>query len=362
MRSTVKQKAAVLTVAAGILGLSVPGGAAAAYDPVGSGSTKLVLAKPFAMLLAKNGVRILLKEGATGQGGAIVLPATGGKVDPVLGLGTVDHTGAIIFANGSRRLPLRDLTFKTKRAPLFAKVGGSQLKLATAAELDDGRAGFGTELSAGGLRLTSKFVSRLSKKLRLRNVFRPGQLIGRIESTVQPSTLHLREEGRVQLALDPAFKQKLDNLFVSVNPIAPAELAPGPVLSFPIGLESTLAPDASSGTLKLGGSVELLQLGSAQLFWREFWLQSEAASLLVESEALPAPPHLGKQPQAPLLGLGSGGTVVSNPANRTIELKGQAVTLTAAAAANLNDAFAGDADVFGAGETVGGVSFRAVAD
>jgi hypothetical protein len=284
-------------------------------------------------------------------------------VDPVLGLGTVDHSGAIVFAQGSRRLPLRDLTFKTKRAPLFAKVGGSQLKLATASKVDDRRTGFGTEFTASGLNLTSKFVSRLSKKLRLRDVFRPGQLIGRIESTTQPSTLHLREEGRLQLAIDPAFKQKLDNLFVSVNPIAPAELAPGPVLSLPIGLESTLAPDASSGTLKLGGSAELLQLGSAQVFWREFWLQPEAGSLLAESEVLPSPPHPGRQLQAPLLVFGdSPAAVVSDPSAHTIEVNGLGVTLTGSTAASLNDAFAGGAGVFGAGEGVGVVSFRAITE
>jgi hypothetical protein len=362
MKPTMKQKAALAMVAAGMLGLSAPGGAVAAYNPVGSGSTKLVLAKPFAKLLAKNGVRIMVKEGAAKRGGAIVLPATGGKVDPGLGAGTVDNAGTVIFVHGRLRLPLRDVSFKAKRAPLYAKVGGSQLKLATASGLDDRRTGFGTTFTASGLRSTSKFVSRLAKKLRLRGVFRAGQMIGSVESVAQPSTLRLREKGRVQLAIDPAFKQKLDNLFVSVNPIAPAELAPGPVLSFPIGLESTLSPDASSGTLKLGGSAELLQLGSAQIFWREFWLQPEAGALLAESEVLPAPPHPGKQPQAPLLQLGSGGSVVSNPADRTIELSGQGVTLPAATAASLNDAFAGGSDVFVAGETVGIVSYRAVAD
>ncbi len=364
MISTVRRSAAVMggvLAIAGCLGLSTPAGAAAAYDPVASGSTKLSLAKPFAKLLAGNGVRILLKGGASRQGKTIVLSAAAGEVDPRLGTGTVENAGTIIFARGRRQLPLRRVTFKAKRAPLYAKVGGSQLKVATAASLGDRRVGFGTAFTASGLRLTAKAASRLGKKLGLRGVFRSRQLLGTLESSTQPRTLHLEEGGRVQFAIDQAFKQKLDDRLVSVNPIAPAELAPGPVVSFPIGLESTLAPDASSGTLKLGGSIELLQLGNAQIFWRELWLQPEISSLLLESEVLPTPPHPGKQPQAPLLGVGSG-AVDSNPASRTIEAGLLGVTLTEAAAASLNEAFGGSSDVFAGGERIGSISIKAIAE
>ncbi len=353
---------ASLLVAAGLLGSFRAGGATAAYDPVGSGSTRLALAKPFADLLASNRIRILVKEGARRQGRTIILSASAGKVDPGLGAGTVESAGALIFTKGGRQLPLREVTFKAKRAPLYAKVGGSRLKIATAARLDDQRRGFGTAFTADGLRMTAKFASRLEKKLRLRGALQPRQLIGTVQSIAQPRTLHLREEGRAQLALDGAFKQKLDNLFVSLNPIAPAELAPGPILSFPIGLESTLAPDASTGTIKLGGSVELLQLGNAQVFWRELWLQPEIGSLLDETDVEPAPPHSGKQPQAPLADLRSGAVVAASPPERTIEVSGLGVTLTAATAASLNDAFAGSSSVFGRGESMGTLSFRAFAD
>jgi hypothetical protein len=348
--------------AAALLGLSAAGGAAAAYDPVGSGETKLVLAKPFAKLLAENGVRILVRDGARRRGRTIVLSASGGEVDPRIGTGTVENAGVLVFARGPRRLPLREVVFKAKRTPLYAKVGGGQLKLATAARLSDRRAGFGTAFTAGGLRLTAKAASRLGKKLRLRDTFRARQLFASVRSIARPRTVHLRDEGRVQLLVDPAFKRKLDDLFVSLNPIAPAELAPGPMLSFPVGLESTLAPDATSGTLKLGGSAELLQLGSAQVFWREVWLQPEVGSLLAETDVQPAPPYRGPQPQAPLLAIGSAAAVVSEPSSRTIAVSGMGVTLTAAAAATLNEAFAGSAGVFGAGEVLGAISLLVTAE
>jgi len=349
--------AAGVLAAAAALGLLAPAGASAAYNPVGSGAVKLLLAKPFVRILAENHIRIVATEGAARRGASVVLPAAGGEIDSALGAGTIETEGALSFVGAKKRVPFRELTFKAKRAPLYAKVGGGQLKLATAGRLRDRRVGFGSSFSVGDLRLTAKVASRLGKKLGLRGSLRPGQLIGSLEATAQPTTVQLREEGRVQLALDPAFKQKLDNLFVSLNPISPAELAAGPVLSFPVGPESTLSPDASAGTLKLGGLLELLQLGNAQIFWREVSLQSDSNSLLAETDVEPSPPHPGKQPQAPLVSLQPGALVAADPAARTIAVSGEAVALTAATATALNDAFAPSQNVFAAGEAVGTISF-----
>jgi hypothetical protein len=347
----------VVTIAA----LSTAAGAEAAYDPVGSGLTKLILAKPFARLLADNGVRIVLKGGAERRGPTIALPASAGEFDPGRKLGAVESEATLVFVRGRRSLPLRDVTFKAKRAPLFAKVGGGQLKVATAERLDARRTGFGMTFRASGLKLTAKFVSRLAKKLRLRGSFESHQLLGIVRCAVVPRTVNLREEGRVQLALNSSFKQKLDNLFVSLNPIAPAELAPGPILSLPIGSDSTLAPDASGGTIKLVGSIELLQLGNAQIFWRELWLQPEARALVAETDAEPSPPRPGRTPQAALFAVSSG-IVSSDPSSRTIDQSGQQIALTAAAAASLNEAFAESREIFAAGEAVGALSFRATAE
>lgn len=342
-----------------LLGQIAPGGAAAAYDPVSSGSTTLVLAKPFRDLLARNHAQIVAKGGAAKRGAKLVLPASGGRVDPALGSGTVEAAGTLVFMAAGRRLPFRDIAFKAKRAPLYAKVGGGRLKIATAARLEARRVGFGASFAATSLRLTAKAASRLNKKLGLGDQLAPGQLIGSMKAIARPATVHLREEGRVQLAIDPPFAEKLDDLFVSLNPIAPAELAPGPLLSFPIGLESTLAPNGSSGTIKLGGQVELLQLGNAQIFWREVWVQPGAGALLAESETLPAPPFPGKQAQAPLLSLQPWDAVRSDPSARTISVSGGGAVLTAATAAALNEAFAGSQNVFAAGEAIGSVSFTA---
>jgi hypothetical protein len=353
--------------AAGIvLGLSTvllcSSAAGASYDPLGSGSTAITFSKPFVRLLASHHVKLEARGGARKAGRSIVLPAAGGEVDARLGTGTVEGAGTIVFVAGKRRLPFRDVTFKAKRAPLYAKIGGGQLKIATGARLSSKRVGFGAGFSATGLRLTSKVATRLNKKLHLGKALDSGLKIGEITARGNPATVHLRQEGRLSMAIDPAFFAKLNRLFVSLNPIAPAELAPGPVLSFPVGPESTLAPDGRSGTVKLTGSVELLQLGSAQIFWHEVWLEPAAATLLAEVDAEPSPPNAGKQPQAELLALPAGAAISSNPARREIAIAGQPAILTAAAAAALNAGFAKGAQEFAAGELVGSISLSVAAE
>jgi hypothetical protein len=356
-----KRSRSLLGLAA-VLVLAACGTARAAYTPIAHGSTAITFSQQFSATLAKHGVKISVRGGRR-HGERLVLQAEDGEIDPRLGTGTVESEGTILLQAGKRKVILRQVTFKAKRAPLYAKVGGGQLKLASGARLTSKRTGFGAEFSATNLRLTAKLASRLNKKLRLGRELHAGQLLAGVAVHTQPSTVHLKPDGRLSLAFDPAFAAKLNQLFVSLNPIAPAELTAGPMLNFPVGLESTLAPDARAGTVKLEGQAELLQLGHAQVFWRELWWEPGAGSLFAETDSEPAPPRPGVEPQAPLLDLQGSGVVNSNPSSRMIDVTGQPVALTPAAAASLNDAFTeSGGGVFAAGELVGAVSLHVVAE
>lgn len=335
--------------------------ARASYDPVGAGSVKVTMSKAFAAVLASHGVKIEPKGGVQRRGRRLTFPASGGEVDPALGAGSVEAQGSITLA-GRRPVVLRQVVFKSKRSPLYAKVSGSQLKLAQGARVTSGRFGFGAKFRATGLRLSSKAASRLNKKLGLGGDARPGMLLAVVAAVAQPATVHVAEGSRVSVAIDPAFAAKLNGLFVSVNPIAPAELAPGPAVTLPIGAESILSPQASAGVLKLGGAVELLQLGSSQMFWRELWVEPASAALVAETDTEPAPPHPGPQPRGPLLALGADGAATADPASRTIELQGRSLSLTPATATLLNSAFAEGKDTFAPGERAGVLSFKVAAE
>jgi hypothetical protein len=348
-----------------VLSLLVSAGSASArYDPIGGGSTKLTFARPFAALLKANGVKLKATGGATFEAGVATFPVSGGKLEPVAVVGSVEHEGALVFQAGGHSLPLKSLTLKTTQAhsPLTAKFGGGQLKIAATATLNSRRSGFGVSAKVTQIKLSAKAAERLDKKLGLRGVFQAGQLLGSSQTDARPETVTIKEGGRAELTLAPEFAAKLSSLFVAVNPVFPAEH-----LGAPFTLRVTdgqIAPDASSGTLETAGSLELIQQDGGQAFLRELAPELGLATTRSEFQFIPSPASPGPINTGPLLGLGAG-TVVSEPKARTIGLAGAPLPLSAATAQALNETFAkpqGKADIFVAGELFGSLSFNADAE
>jgi hypothetical protein len=342
---------AVLAVAAPLAG--------AAYDPIGGGTTRLSLDQSFLSSLKKQGVVVSAKAPARLKGTTITLPVSGGKEDPTTGKGEATHEGSVVFSRGNRKVPLRDIELKAKKTPLFAKVGGSQLKVASTKKLVARREGFGSSYKATGLALTEKVATRLNKKLRTKDFFHEGQAIGSLKSQPLPQRVAVLPQGQGTIVPDPAFLAKLKALFVSLNPISPAELQPGPVLKFPIAVGGQVAPDASEGTLRFGGAIELLQLGAGQVFHKEYWLDLGARSTSAEVDVEPTPAFPGKLGRVGAFGLGAG-VVSSDPKSRTISVANAPLALQASTAQGFNEAFAAGKAVFAAGEAFGAVSFAAV--
>lgn len=340
-----------------VLALGFPLAARATYDPVGGGATRIVLDKRFATFLERAGVSVTVRDGAVRRGRTLVLPVTGGNLDPTVGRGELEQQGSIVFASSRRRLPIRKLVVKTTKAPLVAKVGGSQLKVATATAVKSRRRGFGSVFSTRELRITEKVATRLNKKLRPRQQFEAGQLLGMLMTEAQPLVTSIVPSGRASLVFDGAFLAKLDRHFVSLNPVSPAERM-GATFTLPIIAKGALAPDASAGTLRTGGEIEFLQLGSGQIFWHEFWFDLGLRGALAEVDLEPTPAFPGKLGQIRVLSVGDG-AVESTSRARTIALAGAPLTLEAGTAAAFNKAFAGGGEDFSAGETIGTISFVA---
>jgi hypothetical protein len=332
--------------------------ASADYDPVGGGETRVTLDKGFRALLAEHGVELIAVGPATRRGSAYTLKASGGQIDPTKEKGVVEQEGNLVFRRGPRQVLLRKIELKTKREPLVAKVGGSQLKVATSSQLSFKRRGFGAEISARSLRLTDKFATRLAKKLRLHGVFEQGQLFGSIRGDALPETVAVLDTGRATIALDPALVAKLNALFVSINPIFPTELSPGNVFSVPIIRDGVLAPDASLGTLRTSGAIEFLQQGAGQIFLTEFWFEMASRIALAEVEIQPTPTFRGRLGQLPAATLGFA-PVSSSTRARTIGISGASLTLSVQTAAAFNEGFAQGKPTFSAGELLGTLSFTA---
>jgi hypothetical protein len=334
--------------------------ASGAYEEVGSGATKMTLDKGFLALLKSKGVRLSAQSPATLSGRVLRLPISGGKLDPTTGEGTVEHEGALVLRAGSRQIPIRFLQLKTTRrhAPFAAKVGGGQLKLASATQVAFSRQGFAGKVKVSGLRLSQQVATRLEKKLRLRGAFPEAQPIGSAVTIAAPATIFLQGRGAVALSLDPAIVDKLKSLFVAINPIFPAEHV-GTPFSFPI-LGGTIAPDAGSGTVEADGSLELLQLGGGQAFIHLPRLELATSLATAELDVEPSPPHVGKVDRTPFATLSLAAAArSSSAAARTVGIENGTLSLTTTTADAFNQAFAEGKPVFGTGEVLGTMGFTA---
>lgn len=342
---------------AALLGTLTASTAHASYDPLGSGTTKLALDRDFVSFLAHDGIRIAPTAPGGKRGSALVFPVSGGQMDPTAGKGEIEAAGGFAFVNSRKRVPLKALVVKTNRSPLVAKVGGSQLKVATAKKIGLARSGFGTAFTARKLTLTAKVATRLNKKLRPKKPFAEGQPLGTLKVDAQPQLSTIEPSGRASVVFDAAFLAKLDAHFVSVNPVFPAEHQGG-TFTMPIIADGALAPDGTSGTLRTGGDVEFLRLGSGQIFWHELWFDLGQHLALAEADLEPTPAFPGKLGQVPVLDLGEG-AIASDPQARTISLAAAPLTLQASVAQSFDKAFAEGKEDFRTGELVGTVSFRA---
>jgi hypothetical protein len=351
--------AGVLALTALFLALS-GGAASATYDSLASGQGVISLAPSCRALLKQEGIVLSGRKGAkVKRQRTAVLPVSGGEADPVLAKGSFELGGELVLARSRKSLSFKFVTVNSKPSPLYAKIGGGQQKVAKAKSASFLRRGFGYGYRAKGLRLSSKTATRLDKRLDT-DAFEAGQLLGSLEVDANPAAVAVLPEGRATLTLDPAFAAKLSSLFVSRNPVFPAEHQ-GDTFTLPIAPEGQLAPDASGGTLRTGGAIELLQLGGGQLFWQALWVQPAEGQVAAEAELDPSPPYPGKQGQVGVFALGRG-QVQGDPKARRIAVTGAPLTLTPLTAQNLNEAFSqplGEGDLFAAGELAGSISFTA---
>lgn len=332
----------------------------AAYDPLGSGQTKLVLDSSFMAMLKQNKVRLAATAPAKIAGATVTFPVSGGKFDPTAAKGTVEHEGALVFKAPGGSIPIRALLLKTtsKRTPFSAKVGGSQLKLAQAKRLIVARSGFGDKVTVSKLALSAKLATRLGKKLKLRGAFKEGLPFGRAKTAANPQTVVLLGQNKVELDLAPSFQTKLTSLFVAVNPIFPAEHPDA--FTLPI-FAGTISPDAALGTVETSGSLEFLQLGGGQVFWADSALDLAANAFGPEVNTQPSPPFAGKVGRLTVAPFTLVAPAIANSQARTISLAAS-LSLDPATAVAFNEVFAkpqGKSGVFVAGEPVGNVAFVA---
>jgi hypothetical protein len=407
---------AIAVVAALAALLALAPFASAASDPLASGTTTVKLNKGFVKKLKKSGVKVLKLSPASVKGSTVTLPVSGGSLDPVTGLGTVEHSGGIKFKAGKKSAPVNTLLLDTTTGSLNAKVAGKSMKFASVKGFTVARNGFGANVSVSSLKLTGKAAKQLNKKLGftgqkkskgkgkghkraasskvVQPPFKGNQVLGGSTSETQPKTVAVLPTGNATLALSASALQKLRN----VGPHAPGEegpfavklstvppttvlsAGPPPTLGFPIS-GGTLAPNASSGILQTSGGLKLVQnlegapppgtRGETTLVMGNIWVDMGAKTATVEV-TITNP----KTPEANLGNLGrssiadiqlTGATISSDPITHVISVQNASATLQEVTATTLNSVFitpiekatGQPQEKFAAGDPLGIFSFTA---
>ncbi len=374
---------AVAVVAALAATLALAPFASAASDPVASGTTTVKLNKGLVKKLKQYNVKVLKLSPGSVKGSAVTLPVSGGSLDPVTGLGTVEHSGGIKFKAGKKSAPVNTLVLDTTTASLTAKVAGKSMKFASVKGFTSARNGFGANISISALKLTGKAAKQLNKKLgfsgqkkgkgkakgnkrasvskAVQPPFKGNQVLGGSTSETQPKTVGVLPTGNAQLVLSPAALAKLNNVgphppnepgpfAVKLAPVEPTKVVSlSPVTAvFPIS-GGTVGPTATTGVLQTAGGLKLTQnleavgKGETTLVMGNIWVDLGAKTASVEVTITnPKTPeaNLGNLGRASIADVNlTGATIVSDPTTRTVSVQNASATLQAVTAETLNSVF-----------------------
>jgi hypothetical protein len=378
---------AVAAVAALAALLALAPLASAASDPIASGTTTVKLNKGFVKKLKNSGVKVLKMSPAGVKGSTVTLPVSGGSLDPVTGVGTVEHGGGIKFKAGKKSAAVNTLVLDTTTASLTAKVAGKSMKFASVKGFTVTRNGFGANVNISSLKLTGKAAKQLNKKLgfsgqkkskgkgkakghkraaaskAVQPPFKGNQVLGGSSSETQPKTVAVLPTGNAQLVLSDAALAKLKNVGpeaggthpfeVKLAPVAPTKVVSlSPVTAvFPIS-GGTVGPTATTGVLQTAGGLQLTQnleaggkneKGETTLVMGNIWVDLGAKTASVEVTITnPKTPeaNLGNLGRASIADVNlSGATIVSDPTTRTVSVQNASATLQAVTAETLNSVF-----------------------
>jgi hypothetical protein len=377
--------------------------ASATSDPLSSGTTRLTLNKGFFKKLKKSGVKVLKMSPGAVKGRTVTLPVSGGSLDPITGLGTIEQSGGIKFKAGKKSAPVNTLTLETSTGALNAKVAGKTMKLASIKGVSVVRNGFGANVNVTSMKLTGKAAKQLNKKLGftgkkksngkgkskkrasvsktkvVQPPFKGNQVLGGSTSETQPKTVAVLPTGNATLTTSLPTVTKLSKVGVKIALIPPTTLAapgPPPAFAFPIG-GGTIAPDANGGIVQTTGGLKLNQVfepGKAETtmtlgaIWVDLGAKTATVEVTVESKGIDPKLNLGVLGRSSIADVSLiGAAVTSDPTTRTVSVQNASATLQAVTAETLNSVFVGpfeaitktSAEHFSAGDPLGTFSFTA---
>jgi len=348
-RAPLMGRATLWSLMVGLVGVLVfASSASAARDPLVRGVADIHMKKGFLRKLDNNAIDVVGVGNGSVAGNRARVPSIGGKLDPTDGVGFIESGSGFKFQLGTRGFPVTKATFNTAKRAVYAVVARARMQFATIASFSATRNGFGADVQGPKLVLTEKAARRISNRLGLRGGHRidGGRTISNFWSPAQPATVTVLPQGAATLDGDLAtlgkFGAKGVALPEGISAIAPAT-KPTPI-SFAFPIEGgTLAPDGSAGTVRTTGGVQILKEAvpiSPTMKMLNIYADFDTKVATVEIEITPTPPFPGAVGRSSIADLVlPAGSVVADPAKRTITVSGAEARLQAVAAATLNDVF-----------------------
>lgn len=253
---------AVATAALATLVVAAPAGAATTVRLAG-GSTSVKLGSKATSAFKQAGIKVSPAKPAKNKGGSLVLPISGGSIDPATAKGVIVHKGGITLKMGKGKFTLGSLTLNTAKGTFAAKVGRSRAA-ATIGTVKGGkvaRNGFATNLSGAKLTLNKLGAATINTAFGIDSI-KAGLQLGTASVVSQPAEIALTR-GTTKLTFTATTAGALGQLRVAPGAIAPAtfDAATGTV-SFPI-TRGTVDPSTLAGSIFHSGGLSLTKAGSS---------------------------------------------------------------------------------------------------
>jgi endonuclease/exonuclease/phosphatase family metal-dependent hydrolase len=179
----------ILSAAAALTALAVllvfASVASGASVPITGGTTTLTLKKGFKQKLAAKEIK-LLKSGSGKVGnGTVQLSVTGGEIDSSAKQGSIQNGGGFKLKSSAGTASVTEIRIDLSGSAVFAKVGGTTIKLGTLAPISYSGSGTNADVSSNSLKLTGKAAKAINGGLGLDQGLKSGEAMSDARSSTQ---------------------------------------------------------------------------------------------------------------------------------------------------------------------------------
>lgn len=347
------RRASLIAVALLLVALVCAPATWGAAIPLSGGEAKLVLDRGLGKELRQEGVAVKALGPAKLRGRNLLLPVASGSFDPAAGSGTLAQAGGLKLNAGGKGAALRKLSLDSTRKRLSATVAGKRIALAQLGSAKLERDGFDARLKAKRLNLTGAGARAINRLLGLPGLLKKGRSLGSIDALGIATSVPI-SFGQIAIGGPETTFSKLESINAEIGTWGATQSwrAPGENYFLFDLTPTTLAPDASTGTLE-GGANDGITMEIHEAPPRQMLLRQPRINLATRELSATLSPLSQENPVTATIATldYSGAAFQIRPQVGAIELIGIRAISNQLIADQLNERFA-TPGLFQAGETL----------